>query len=42
MVACSRGHVSVVNMLIQKGANVALKDRKDMNCLDLAIKKGNQ
>lgn len=36
--ACCNGHVGVMNMLIERGANKNALDREETSCLDLAVR----
>lgn len=40
MIACIRGNVDVVMVLLKYGASVTLTDEKSYNALDLAIEEG--
>ena len=40
--AASNGHSRVVQLLLEKGANICLEDRDGYNALELAIKAGHQ
>ncbi len=40
--ASSRGHVDVVNILLQWNANIAQRDADGHNCLDLAVDNGHK
>lgn len=42
LLAAKHGHVSVINTLIECGANVSQVDDEHNNCLDLAIERGNK
>ena len=40
--ACSKGHNTVVQKLLDAGADVKLKNQKKHNPLDLAVKMGHK
>ena len=42
MLASDKGHLKILNFLINAGANIDLQDIKGFTALDIAIKKGTQ
>ena len=40
--AAKEGHSDIIHFLLEKGADVSIKDYKDRNPLEIAIEKGNK
>lgn len=40
--ACKRGHPECVKLLVQKGADVNIRNSDGFNCMDLAIDSGHR
>ena len=39
--ACSKGHQSVAEVLMEKGADVTAQSGEKLNCLEVAVKNGH-
>lgn len=40
-IACTQGHVSVVNLLLENGANLNVSNTQSLTCLEAAVRAGN-
>ena len=40
-IACSQGHVNIVNMLLDNGASLAICNTHGLTCLEVAVRTGN-